>query len=417
MSYRCHFCGRTARLKDDMIEHLNRYHAKNLEEEGLDAAQSLYKSTHGTIHGRCMVCGAETDWNEKTGKPHKLCNNPKCRETLRQNAVTNHIRVHGKETLLDDMEHQREMQTNRRTAGTYRFTDGGSVGYLSAPEKNFLQFCNLVLEFRSNMITRSPEFFEYYDPQTDKVRKYDPDYYLPDYNLLIEIKDGGDKTNTNPAFVKDTRYKNYLKDEVMRRQTKYNFIKIAGQNYGPFVELLYRIVHKEPYEDEAQRPKNLVVISEAACRDLDDAVDTEHLNEEICNVNLITVYQPGVKLPVMVGISEDSSMARLYVDDLRENTIKEVSHNDPCFDGLEIHRFSFVDVGNETAASIFRTVIAEAFHPEAFGHKIPMLQVLSENGVMFTDTDGSLKNNRDGRMDFTPISRCIADYSMLGGES
>ena len=413
MSYKCTACGRTARLKDDMIEHLNRYHAKLLEEEGLDAAQFLYKSTHGTIHGRCMVCGSETEWNDKTGKPHKLCDNPKCRETLRKNAVTNHIRVHGKETLLDDMEHQREMQAKRHTAGNYRFNDGGSVGYLSAPEKNFLQFCNLVLEFRSNMITRSPEFFEYYDPKTDRVRKYDPDYYLPDYNLLIEIKDGGDKTNNNPAFVKDTRYKNYLKDEVMRRQTKYNFIKISGQNYGPFVELLYHIVHREPYEDESQRPRNLVVISEAACRDPDENVDLTSVNEAVRELNIITAYQPGIRMPVLVGLSEDSKLGRIYVDDLRENTIKEVSHDDPCFDGLEIHSFHYAGRIDENIIGLVETIRNEVTFPEAFLRKHSILEVLDEHGVAFTDDSGSLRNNRKALMDFTPIGTYLAT---LGGD-
>ena len=411
MSYRCHFCGRTARLKDDMIEHLNRYHARELADEGLDAAQSLYKSTHGTIHGRCMVCGGETDWNEKTGKPHKLCDNPKCRETVRKNAVTNHVRIHGKETLLDDMEHQREMQTKRHTAGTYRFIDGGSVDYLSGPEKNFLQFCSLVLELRSNMITRSPEFFEYYDPKSDRIRKYDPDYYLPDYNLLVEIKDGGDKTNTNPAFVKDTKYKNYLKDEVMRRQTKYNFIKITGQNYGPFVELLYHITHEEPYEDSAARSKNFVVIQEHAA-DPDASVDLTGFDEE-GGCYLITAYDPSTNMPAFVGLSEDSKLSRIYIDSLREEMLHEVSHDDPCFDGLEVHSFVPVGVLSEARMDALRSIRAAIDNPQVFGHRPSILSILAECGINFTDPHGSYRNNTERRMDFISAMSYLPDLSKM----
>ena len=53
-------------------------------------------------------------------------------------------------------------------------------------------------------------------------RYYTPDYYLPDYNLLVEIKEGGDHPNTNPAYIRETKYKVALKDEAMRKQTKYS---------------------------------------------------------------------------------------------------------------------------------------------------------------------------------------------------
>lgn len=78
----CAYCRRYFRSKQDCLDHMNQYHGKELERDQLDAAQSLYKSTHGTIHGACMMCGKETEWNYKTGKPFKMCNDPACREKL-----------------------------------------------------------------------------------------------------------------------------------------------------------------------------------------------------------------------------------------------------------------------------------------------------------------------------------------------
>ena len=84
---------------------------------------------------------------------------------------------------------------------------------------------------------------------------------------LVEIKDGGDHRNTNPAFLEETRYKVELKDEVMRKQTKYNYIRIGGTKYGPFLDTLYRIVHEGRDTETPKTRNNLIVISEAACAD------------------------------------------------------------------------------------------------------------------------------------------------------
>ena len=266
----CPVCKRYFDKKQKALDHMNKYHAAYLEEVQMDAAQALYASTHqGSIHGKCQCgCGKDTEWNYKTGKPYKLSNDPECRKRLYAVAEQNMMKARGVHvhTILHDMKHQKEMQTHRPTYGHYTFSDGGSVDYLSALEKNFLVFCDKVMEFTSNMFAPCPEAFEYYDPETQTTRQYMPDYYLPDYNLIVEIKDGGKKHNTNPAYMKETGYKVPLKDEVMKAQKKYNYIRISGANYSAFVELLYEIVHNQ--SDKITKTKNnFVIITESACNE------------------------------------------------------------------------------------------------------------------------------------------------------
>ena len=122
------------------------------------------------------------------------------------------------------------------------------------------------------MVQESPEIFTYTDPKDKKSHQYIPDYYLPDYNLLIEIKDGGEHPNTNPAFIRETKYKVALKDDVMRKQKKYNYIKIVDGKYGPFMELLYQITRKD-VKTYQQPAGNFIVIAEAALVDPDEEVD------------------------------------------------------------------------------------------------------------------------------------------------
>ena len=261
----CPYCHKYFSAKQTALDHIEKFHSVDLDRDGMDAAQSLYFSTHGSTSGTCICgCGKPTGWNYRTGKPYKVSNDPKCRERLRKAALENHVRVYGKETLLNDMEHQKEMEKRRHTAGEYKFSDGGTVPYLSKPEKNFLMFCDTVLELESRMVQESPKTFTYHDPKTNTDRQYIPDYYLPDYNLIVEIKDGGNHANTNPAFIKETKYKVALKDAVMASQTEFNYIKIVNQTYGPFVEVLYNIVHKDE-NPTMKKKKALIVITEAAC--------------------------------------------------------------------------------------------------------------------------------------------------------
>ena len=69
----CPYCNRYARTKQQCLDHMNKCHGDRLEKDQMDAAQALYFSTHGTIHGACMVCGSPTEWCDHTGKPYKVC--------------------------------------------------------------------------------------------------------------------------------------------------------------------------------------------------------------------------------------------------------------------------------------------------------------------------------------------------------
>lgn len=336
----CAYCRRYFRSKQDCLDHMNQYHGKELERDQLDAAQSLYKSTHGTIHGACMMCGKETEWNYKTGKPFKMCNDPTCREKLSKIADRNMMRVYGKKTLLNDMTMQEEMQKNRHTYHMYTFSDGGKVGYLSNPELNFLQFCDTIMEFTSNMIQSSPEYFVYHDSKDDKDHIYMPDYYLPDYNLIVEIKDGGKRTNTNPKFVEETKYKVALKDAVMSNQTKYNYIRISGQEYGPFVETLYRITHQEVPTGKSTK-KNIVVITESACVDPDDSVDFSQ-PEKFNTCFLEMVYDRYTNQLKGIGISETNRHDRIYLENMETGYLEETSGNHPIFENSRIFEYEYI---------------------------------------------------------------------------
>lgn len=395
----CPYCHKYYRKKQQCLDHINDCHGSMLAESKMDAAQALYFSTHGTLEGVCMCgCGKSTKWNYHTGKPYKVSDDPECRERLRKAALKNHVAVYGKETLLDDMEHQREMQHHRPTAGEYRFSDGGSVGFLSKPEKNFLQFLDVVMEFTSNMVQESPETFTYYDPKAKVNRKYDPDFYLPDYNLLVEIKDGGKHTNTNPAFVEETKYKVALKDEVMRKQTKYNFIKIVDQNYGPFVELLYQIVHVKSDEGMKTPKKTMVVITEAACKDIDEEVDLSAQTEAMKPTAYLVVGKlRGTSMLTSIGISESPGCERIYLSDFTTSTLRETDRDDPIFNNSDITVYRYC--GEKEPLKEFLRVVIQMALSRNVGAIWNILELMISFNIFFAEKDGTA-NNQQKKMDF-----------------
>ena len=394
----CPYCKKYFPKKDLVVDHMYKMHSIELDRDHMDAPQALYYSTHGTLKGQCMCgCGRETEWNPKTGKPFKVSSNSECRKRLREAALKNHVKVYGKETLLNDMEHQKEMQKHRPTAGKYQFKDGGYVDYLSKPEKNFLQFCDKIMDLSSNMIQSSPETFAYYDPVTKTNRQYDPDYYLPDYNLIVEIKDGGSHTNTNPAFVKETKYKVALKDEVMRKQTKYNYIKIVDQSYGPFVELLYKIVSEDYDTDPKNKAHKYTVITEAACKDAED-VDLSVEKEEMKGTAYLVVGRmKGTDIVKFVGLSESSEFERIYLTDFMTTTLRETDRDDPVFANTEVTVYKYCG-DKEPMKEFFSMVIRLALSNQK-DTIWNIIDLMSKFGIFYADHKG-LENNKNKKMDF-----------------
>lgn len=383
----CPACHKYFDKKQKAVDHIIKYHGAELEQMGMDASQYLYYSTHGTIKGSCMVCGGPTGWNYQTGKPFKVCTSPKCRENLSKKADQNMMKIYGKTTLLTDMNHQKKMQEHRPTHSYYTFTDGGKVPYLSQLEKNFLWFCDTIMDMPSNMIQDSPETFEYYDSKENKTRQYIPDYYFPDYNLLVEIKDGGNHPNTNPAFVEETKYKVELKDAVMKKQTKYNFIRISGKNYGPFVELLYQIVHVGSPKGY-KKQKNLVVITESACYDPLEWFDQP---EQFHSMYLgVLVHDTEVR---GIIVSPTLNYVRGYCCDYKNQTSYEFTETMNINAEDELYVYEYIGHSDNLSA-IMNQIIHMSLHHWTFD----IMDYLRDNGIMFSCP--WILNNDQKMMDF-----------------
>lgn len=392
----CPYCRQYFPKKALAVAHLEKMHADQLETEGLDPSQKLYLMTHTSLHGKCMCgCDTPTEWNYRTGKPYKVSPDPKCRERIYQIAQARSVKAtgHDQHTLMNDVERQTKMLHNRKITSQYKFPDGGIIDYTGKLELAFLQFCDKVLELPSYAIQCSPETFTYHDPKDDKDHMYIPDYYLPDYNLIVEIKDGGNKPNGNKAFIEETKYKVALKDAVMKAQTKYNYIRISGNNFGPFLEVLYQIVHEQ--EPDEKKRKNLVVITEAACLEDMENVDVSTMQDEVINpdnVQLIVGYVNGTHLPAYVAITDSVRGLSWYVSDYETQTITKRSHDDPIFQSGGYRIFKCIS-NKEEISSVFKIIVSQAEGNEIY-EQWDIIDILGSYNISFDDMLGNANNTQ-----------------------
>ena len=252
---RCPYCNESYE-KQDLITHIDRKHEDSIP-EGWTATRVVFKMVNKKDHGVCVVCKKETEWNEKRGKYNRICNNPNCKHKLREIALKNHIRVYNKPTLLNDMEHQKDMLKHRHISGKYKFKDGGVIEYVGSYEKKFLEFMDSVLEVNSNEIQEPGPTFEYkYNGET---HKWITDFLYIPYNLVIEIKDGGD--NPNKRTMKEYREKELAKDKMITKAGTYNYLKLTNNQFDQLL-YIFAELREQLIDDTDENKKAIIHINE-----------------------------------------------------------------------------------------------------------------------------------------------------------
>lgn len=231
--YACPYC-ELRDTREKLISHVDKVHVDMIP-EGYTASRVVYEAVNKKDHGVCMICHKNVyEWDEKLCRYKNLCDDPRCRETVRSNAVNRMIKVYNKPTLLGDPEHQEKMLAGRKISGKYRFQDGEYREYTGTYEKKCLEFMDLVMNIPSKDI-QSPGPVFYYDYNGEKHFWITDIYYIP-ANLVIEIKDGG--SNPNTRSMEDYRAKQVAKEEMITNNGKYNYLRLTNNNFAQLLEIL-----------------------------------------------------------------------------------------------------------------------------------------------------------------------------------
>ena len=273
----CPLCRRKD-FKDKLIRHIEKDHEDIIGD--ISAEQFLYDKTHPGS-GKCIVCGNKTEWNEKTGKYHRLCSNPKCKEELRAKFKKNMIRVHGKVSLLDDAAHQAKMLAHRSISGTYVYSDGTKFTYTGSYEHKAIEFMDKVLHCNSKDIIMPGPVIDYTD-QYGNSRQWITDIYYVPYNLIIEVKDGGD--NPNNRQMDEYRAKQVSKEAELIKLGEYNYLRLVDNKFVQLMEVLALL--KDQEINDPTTTNKVIRINESTVYDdkfftLDDVEESEEDDDNI----------------------------------------------------------------------------------------------------------------------------------------
>ena len=264
----CKFCGEYMKSYDLYVSHIESSHSEFIPQD-MTAWRFVYYLKTGKTHGSCIICKNDTEWNEKTHKYHRFCNNPKCKEKYVETFQNRMIGKYGKVNLLNDPEQQKKMLANRKISGVYTWRDHvHETPYTGTYELSFLKFLDEIMEFNpEDVIGPSPHTYYYiYEGQK---HFYIPDFFIPSLNLEIEIKEG---TNNHPKIQAVDKVKERLKDEVMKSNSNsFNYIKIIEKNNFRFIEFLDEA--KKRFLNGDKRP---IVMCESVEDNLFDDLITEN---------------------------------------------------------------------------------------------------------------------------------------------
>ena len=228
--YKCPYC--ELRLpRRSLADHIETSH-NDMIPEGFTANRVAFNTINKKTKGFCTICKREAPWNEELCRYERLCGRPEC---IKASAELAEKRTH-RHSDMRNTSAAIDMVHNKRMSNMYTFPDGGSVSYVGTYEKEFLKFMDEVMHFKSSDFSEVP-IIEY--KFQGKNRRWYPDFYLITYNLIIEIKDGGN--NPNKAIPNEEREKQRAKEDSLKKHTNYNYIRLSNKNHAQFLEALMDI--------------------------------------------------------------------------------------------------------------------------------------------------------------------------------
>lgn len=226
--FNCPFCERRYLLKDALYEHMDKQHHDELH--NLSPKQIYFNYTNKYAltkgFGRSVISGKPTPFNEITGRYLRFL--PEEKDEYRKLFLAN-MKKAGKENIMKDMDHQKEMLAARHISGKYKFEDGTEFTYTGSYEKKFLVFLDTILHWPSgDIMAPAPQIIPYRDEDGNE-RAHIPDFYISSLNLLVNIKSADNK------FYRLRDLETERAQDKAIESTNYNYIKIYDNQFEKFL--------------------------------------------------------------------------------------------------------------------------------------------------------------------------------------
>lgn len=236
--YKCPYCDQRF-IRSKLHIHIQDKH-EDLIPEGYTALRIAFNTVNHKDHGTCIICKEEAPWNEIKGRYERLCGKESCKEAYKKMVAERNKKLYGTDRLQTDPKYNAEVQkkalAGRKIAGKYKFDDGGEIAYVGSYERKLLEFLNKTMKCNSeDILSPGPEIPYIWNNQE---HVYLPDFYYIPYNLIIEVKDGGDNKNNNPGVKEDNGSRLQAKEKAVKDLNKYSYIRLTNNNFGQLLSLM-----------------------------------------------------------------------------------------------------------------------------------------------------------------------------------
>jgi dephospho-CoA kinase len=233
--FKCKYCNESLEIAD-LIIHIDEEH-DDLIPKDMTAAQVVYNTVNKRDRGSCLICKRETKWDEEKWRYDSLCGRQKCYDEYIARFRSNMKRT-GKDDQMNNPEHQKKMLEGRKISGTYKFADGGVKSYVATYEKQLLEFLDKVCNINSKDLETPGPTIDYNYKGEKKF--WITDLYYTPFNLVFDVKPGGDNKNTHPDM-EENRQKQKAKQDQIIKDGVYNYIELTDNNFAQLFTILKEI--------------------------------------------------------------------------------------------------------------------------------------------------------------------------------
>ena len=225
--YKCPFCNNKF-TREDLVNHIEDDHPYDIPAD-FTPFRYVFNYVNKkplTYHGKCTECGGPTEWDENKGRYNRQCNNKACHDSYVKKFEANMMKTRGVTRISATASGQLKMLSNRKISGEYKFSNGEVKTYTGSYELKALEFMDKVMHIDPNDLMCPGPILEYSLDNTTHI--YITDFYYQPYNLIIEVKDGGD--NPNKRNMPDYRAKQIAKEKYIIKHTNYNYLRLTNNN-------------------------------------------------------------------------------------------------------------------------------------------------------------------------------------------
>ena len=237
------------KFKSTKIPEIIKYVEKNYKDKipkkyNGNVERFMYDYRNGP--GKCVICGEPTEWDDKKKKYKSLCEpisvkrlfkdplrtiktyiknkGNSCSEVVRKKFVENSVKKVGTSNFMELEGFQQKLLANRKISRVVNFK-GKEFTVVGSYEERFLKVLS-PLVLAANDVEAPGIEIKWTDDQ-GRERLHISDFFLPKYNCVVSIKDGGSNKNNHPSMV-DRRKNDAYKFKALVDKTTYNVIELNG---------------------------------------------------------------------------------------------------------------------------------------------------------------------------------------------